>query len=262
MSTEIFAARMDELNHVAEHVPAEVLARRITQIVEEYLSAHGYPVIMDSLAECFGVYTEARFAHDHPDPERYGLLSEVTDTEPKSLGIEHYQRLAEERYDRIKQLETELEDALNPGVTVREESPAEPRPEPEIEPEAIPEPEVEVVPEPDPPLAAEDTKLCKRCGPGKGPKPLSEFYKHSGFSDGRDNRCKDCRSEMRSQKRASKVTPIARPQAETGAEASLCANGERCMAYDEDMPKPSPAILDKANPGPLCRRCQKRAGVA
>jgi hypothetical protein len=31
---------------------------------------------------------------------------------------------------------------------------------------------------------------------------------------------------------------------------------------DPDDIVPTPAILDRANPGPLCRRCQKMAGVA
>lgn len=42
----------------------------------------------------------------------------------------------------------------------------------------------------------------------------------------------------------------------------MCANGERCVRYDEDDPKPAPAILAANNPGPLCEGCQRRAGVA
>lgn len=35
-------------------------------------------------------------------------------------------------------------------------------------------------------------KLCSRCGPGKGPQLLSEFYKKSDGRDGTSSECKEC----------------------------------------------------------------------
>ena len=53
----------------------------------------------------------------------------------------------------------------------------------------------------------EGHKLCKRCGPVLGLKPLSAFGRHSGFADRRDNRCLECRNEMKRLKRAGLPDP-------------------------------------------------------
>ena len=112
------------------------------------------------------------------------------------------------------------------------DEPTEDVPEAEPAPEEIPEPEIEVLPVPDPepdpepetpaiaaealdpeerseeeywqemkerdeetpPEPAEDTKVCKRCGKEK---PLSAYTRHASFADKLDNRCRECRAEMR-----------------------------------------------------------------
>lgn len=260
MSTGLLAARMDELNHVAEHVPAEVLARRITQIVEEYLSAHGYAVIMDSLAECFGVDTEARFAHDHPDPDPPSkrFLSEGPSFD-SSVHVE---------WGRAADALMDAEEAWAFEILAKEELGGRWIEVP-VERQSDLEPGRYDVPVSEP--SEEPEKPCNTCGKTKA---LSEFPKNHTYKDGHTNKCHGCtrgyQRELKERKarkerqetEISDVTPITKHRADIGADERLCANGERCTAYDEDDPKPQPAILDEANPGPLCRRCQKRAGVA
>jgi hypothetical protein len=47
----------------------------------------------------------------------------------------------------------------------------------------------------------EPTKLCSKCGPTKGPKPLSAYDKTTATRDGRHTICKKCRSSQRKDKR-------------------------------------------------------------
>ena len=86
--------------------------------------------------------------------------------------------------------------------------PAEQPAGPEPTTEEIPEPEIEVSPEtdvepdPEPPaIAAEDageeeTRLCTKCGPTQGPKPVSEFAPNGNSRDGLSKICRPCRSGM------------------------------------------------------------------
>lgn len=137
-------------------------------------------------------------------------------------------------------------------------------------------PDVPSVEEPE--ASGEPEKPCKQCSVTK---PLSEFPRNGTYNDGHTNKCKPCtrkhqkrktresrerREQARndgSQANGSSVTPIRSATKPTsGAEARLCANGKRCAAVHPDDLVPQPAILDEANPGPLCRRCKQRAGVA
>jgi len=65
-------------------------------------------------------------------------------------------------------------------------------------------------------------------------------------------------------KDVSTPVPRKRPKSVTKLPSSArsCASAERCVSYDEDDLKPAPALLDGSDPGPLCRGCQRRAGVA
>ena len=118
----------------------------------------------------------------------------------------------------------------------------------------------------EPEASGEPEKPCKECGVTK---PLSEFPRTGTYKDGHTNVCKPCTREHRSpgkrteeskarREAARESSPPARSNVTAigskGAEASLCANGERCAAIDPDDLVPQPAILDEANPGPLCRR--------
>lgn len=62
--------------------------------------------------------------------------------------------------------------------------------------------QVQVLPE------AEPMKVCSKCGPTKGPKPLDAFDKHPNCRDGYHTICKQCRAdhskEMRRQKNEAK----------------------------------------------------------
>lgn len=90
------------------------------------------------------------------------------------------------------------------------------------------------------PLAEKD---CSVCGETK---PLVEFPANSVGKDGRRSDCKTCHNAARKKTH----------------ETRYCASASRCLAYDHDDPHASAAILDATNSGSLCRRCQKRAGVA
>ncbi len=131
-----------------------------------------------------------------------------------------------------------LEAAAVPGTTAPKD---EPRRKPDDDPDA--------------------RKMCKTC---KTVKPLGEYHKNKTSRDGRNAVCKSCRSEyMRGRKAQDRKEAPLSSTRELRAVPSgerLCANGPRCVAID-DM-NDSAAILDAKNPGPLCRRCQKRAGVS
>jgi hypothetical protein len=196
--------------------------------------------------------------------------------------------------DRIAREERPVPTAiLDPGIPAR----AADRAAPEI-PAVAPEEDLEEAPpeasgsgpETEP---AEETKVCKRCGEKK---PLSAYGKDVRTADGLGRTCSDCKASSRQaaaaresrkggsshaerrkkgestqeaerekirefaeQIEAAEVTEL-RPKTPEAEERS-CANGTSCTAVDPDDIVPTPAILDGANPGPLCRRCQKMAGV-
>lgn len=92
----------------------------------------------------------------------------------------------------------------------------------------------------------EGGKYCTRCGNWK---PYEAFHQVKARADGRASICKACRNKV--------ATANYKRSKE---EARLCARGQGCVRYEP--PFGSPAILDEANPGPLCRGCQQRAGLS
>ena len=104
-----------------------------------------------------------------------------------------------------------------------------------------------------------DTKVCVSCDTEK---PLTGFGVRRENKDGRNNKCIPCLKAYNQQRKAEReVQKRSRARGQERAERT-CAKGTECVAYDVDDPRAIPAILDGANPGPLCRKCQRRAGVA
>lgn len=123
----------------------------------------------------------------------------------------------------------------------------------------------------DPPqtVAKQETKDTKRCNTCGKTRPLSEFGKNRATADGYANKCKQCKKDYETKWRKKKqqeereMAP-ARPAkvSQMPSSARSCANGERCVGYDEDDPYPAPAALAANSRSPLCGGCQRRAGVA
>lgn len=223
MTNEGLKIRVEELNAVAEHVPPAVLGKRILAAIEEGIGG----------VEAINIW--ARF-DEMPDAAENERGAEIRKRLQEAL--ESAERLAAHRLEEIGRLEDTLreeriareerpspEPVFDPGIPAGAEDRAmpetpEPRPERTV-PEAskirafhasgdaeqaapaenpeetVPEPEASA-PEPAPEIQpAEDTKVCKRC---EEEKPLSAYSKHTSFKDGLDNRCRECRSEMRLEK--------------------------------------------------------------
>ena len=122
--------------------------------------------------------------------------------------------------------EQEREAVEVPPVKVREEEPA---PEAAPAPEEIPEPEIvkPATTKPGPPAEPKDqegTRLCTKCGPTEGPKPISEFAPNGNAKDGLSKICRPCRSE---QARSASRTRHDRKAAPDGPDAGTREAGER-----------------------------------
>lgn len=285
MNTDTLAARVDELNRVAEHVPAEVLARRLTEIVDTFLEKQFHKTDVDSLMDCFGVYAEkictgrshdatGTISHYHPLPPPGIITGPPCDPEVH----EEWGRLAEAYVAAAEvavDLDTDEHFSESDHVDRWIEVPAERRP----------------------PL--EETKSCKEC---EAEKPLWEYTKHNGFTDGLDNRCKSCRSRIRREsrirrlaKKDNKVDRTAGPEQDSQTKTTDqakpsesfvlttvtedpdahrvveskrppaitkdCRLGVRCVKYDENDITPAPARLSIHDTSTLCPGCRDRAGL-
>ena len=54
-------------------------------------------------------------------------------------------------------------------------------------------------------LSSDKVKLCKRCGPEKGPLPISKFTKKAKAKDGLDPYCKQCKKDIQQEYRDRKA---------------------------------------------------------
>lgn len=85
-----------------------------------------------------------------------------------------------------------------------------------------------------------EPKVCKDCGKSFEP-TTDNFFKHPGFADGLDNRCKACRKE----ERLALIKRRAEAQKDTGTAAASSTSTPRATE-----PKPKPRKKPKARKMP------------
>lgn len=96
-------------------------------------------------------------------------------------------------------------------------------------------------------------KLCSKC---KEWVDKTEFTSSSSSADGKHSMCNECRRKAYHENKNKKQ----KVEIKTYPEGRKCGRGNNCLAYE--APFGSPAILAVTNPGPLCERCTRRAGLA
>lgn len=111
------------------------------------------------------------------------------------------------------------------------------------------------------PVRSLGTQKCVAC---EEEKELASFPPNRNTRNGRAKVCSLCAEEQRAAEKADLERAMARTDEVLAAEGLIerrCVKGINCVRVEPGSSAPEPAILDEANPGPLCRGCQERAGI-